>query len=122
MAKPSTGRRQNTPEPRARRFPIQAAVRYRADDGRWRQGRTENISRNGLLLHAEEPINPDTPVEVVVELPPVVPGGPAATMVCRGRVSRTLDSIGVCDIVVALAITHCHIGRVEMDAADPFDS
>jgi hypothetical protein len=108
-------RRRRAPGPRARRFPIRAAVRYRAGDGTWRQGTSENISRNGLLLHAEDAINPDTPLEVVVDLPPAVAGGPAATMVCRGRVSRTLDPIDLSDITVALALTHCRIGRVESE-------
>ena len=118
VAKPSNDRRRKALGHRARRFPIRAAVRYRADDGRWRQGTTENISRNGLLLHAEEALNPDTPVDAVVDLPPAVAGGPAATLVCRGRVSRALDRLEVSDITVALALTHCRIGRVESDTAN----
>jgi hypothetical protein len=122
VAKPSSDRRSKAAGPRPRRFPIRAAVHYRADDGAWRQGTTENISRNGLLLHAREPIDPDTPIDVVVDLPPAVAGGPAATMVCRGRVSRTVDPTDISDIVVALALTHCRIGRVEVDPPKPHDS
>ena len=39
---------------RAQRFPLHAPVRYRADDGGWLIGTTENISRTGLLLHVDE--------------------------------------------------------------------
>ena len=121
MARPSQ-RLRPAPAARARRFPIRAAVHYRADDGPWRQGTTENISRNGLLLHAGEAINPDTPLEVVVDLPPAVEGGPAAAILCRGRVARTLDSIDVSDIVVALALTQCRVSRVEADPPKPHGS
>jgi hypothetical protein len=121
MRKPSHRRRDTTSSSRARRFPIHATVRYRADDGPWRQGTSENISRSGLLLHAREPLTPDTPVEFVVDLPPAVAGEPSATMVCRGRVSRTLEPIDISDILLALAITSCRIGRLDGTAAEPYD-
>jgi hypothetical protein len=122
VAKPSSDRRPKVAGPRPRRFPIRAAVHYRADDGPWRQGMTENISRNGLLLHATEAINPDMPIDVVVDLPPAVAGGPAATIVCRGRVARIVDPIDVGEIVVALALTHCRVGRIEVEAPKPYDA
>jgi len=43
-------------------------------------------------------------------------------MVCRGRVAQIVDPIDRRDIVVALALTHCRIDRVEVDPPSPHDS
>jgi hypothetical protein len=96
------------------RFEVHAPIRYRSDDGRWQTGWTENISRSGVLLHAAEALTPNSAVEMVVELPPVIAGEPSATMVCRGRVVRTIA--GQLDgAVVAAEITHYTFGRCESD-------
>ena len=72
---------------RPRRFSLHAAVRYRADDGRWHCGITESISKSGLLMRADQPIQPETPIELEVELPPVR-GEKPARLWCRGRTVR----------------------------------
>jgi hypothetical protein len=52
----------------------------------WREGRTENISRTGLLIRAEALLNVATPIEIAFQLPI----GPAAPLVvCVGTVVRT---------------------------------
>ena len=97
-------------------------MRYRADNGPWQCGTSENISRSGLLLHATEPLTRNASVEVVVELPPAGEGQPPATLVCRGRVSRRVepvDPVDLADIVIALAITSCRIGRTDDLPGEP---
>ncbi|MCU1384612.1 MAG: hypothetical protein JWL71_3309 [Acidobacteria bacterium] len=122
MRKSPTRRPDPTANRRARRFPIHAAVRYRASHGPWREGTTENISRSGLLLRAKEPLTPDASLEVVVALPPPAPGVPSAMMLCRGRVSRTVEPTDVAGILLGLSITSCRIGRFDPSPVEPCDT
>jgi hypothetical protein len=112
MAEAAKSRRKTQSGIRARRFPIHAPVRYRTSDGLWHRGTTENISRSGLLLHADEGLTLDTPIELVVELPPVLAGVPAARVVCRGRIVRTVASRYADGAFFAASITHCRFGRL----------
>jgi len=48
---------------------------------------TESISTSGLLLRVDEPLEPNTAIEMVVELP-AVSGEEPAHVVCRGRIVR----------------------------------
>ncbi len=77
---------------RAPRFPLHLAVRYRqVGEADWCVGRTENISRSGVLVRTEKSVHVDTPVELRVELPPLVPGKKESTQIwCHGRVVRTI--------------------------------
>jgi len=73
---------------RAQRFPLHAPVRYRSNDGGWLNATTENISRTGLLLHVDSILEPNTPIEMIVELPPVQ-GDTAVKLICHGQIVRT---------------------------------
>ncbi len=90
MANTVKSKRTSSEELRARRFTLNVPARFRADDGRWHRAITENISRSGVRLRAEEAVEPDTAVEMVIELPSVRPGERPAHVVCRGRIVRTL--------------------------------
>lgn len=81
---------QATPHvPRAPRFTLPASILYRpAGDIRWREGRTENISRSGVLFRGVEAVDLQTPVEMVLELPAEVAGATAGASLCRGRIVR----------------------------------
>jgi len=73
---------------RAWRFDLDLPLHYRpVGDAHWHEGRTENISRSGILFRAAETLDVDTEVEMTFVLP-VVPTPPA--IVCRGRVVRTV--------------------------------
>ena len=48
---------------------------------------TESISRSGLLLRVDEPLELNTAIEMVVELPAVA-GEEPARVTCRGRIVR----------------------------------
>jgi hypothetical protein len=74
---------------RARRYARRTDVRYRqAGHGDWHDGRTENISRTGVLIRARHLIAPQTPIEVQLVLPPELGGYAGAPVIGRGRVVR----------------------------------
>lgn len=77
---------------RAQRFQLHLPLKYRQlGQNNWRSGTTENISRSGLLFHAEEALAPNALVEINLVLPPEIAGLSAAEVVCRGEVVRTAD-------------------------------
>jgi hypothetical protein len=71
-----------------KRYPIQTAVRFRGADGRWHSGVTESVSKSGILLRADESPEPDTPIELELELPQLRGEETAGRVICRGRVVR----------------------------------
>jgi hypothetical protein len=67
-------------------------VRYRrVGDRQWHEGKTENISRSGVLFRARECVEIDQSVELRLELPVAAPGGDCPEVSCRGRVVRTVS-------------------------------
>jgi len=92
-------------EVRAPRFPLQLAVRYRqVGAGDWCVGRTENISRSGVLVRTEEPVEVDVPIELRLEMPVIPAHHEPAEIWCRGRVVRTVASAGHPSTRYAVAI------------------
>ena len=61
-----------------------------AEDPAWHEGRTENVSRSGVLFHAEHLMEPDTSIEMVLMLPIEIAGEAAGTAMCRGRIVRAV--------------------------------
>ena len=47
---------------------------------------TENISRSGILFRPERPVEPKTPVEMILVLPGGVAGEPPSHLRCRGEI------------------------------------
>ena len=75
--------------PRARRYPIRLTMRFRSSGhGQWRDARTENISRSGVLFRTADLMPRATHIEMLMALPVEV-GGENATVICRGRIVRT---------------------------------
>ena len=75
--------------PRAPRFAIPIAILYRTPgDTAWQEGWTENISKSGVLFRADHAIAPNTPVELMLDIPTFVSTPIAGRAVCRGRVVR----------------------------------
>src|SRR5882762_11441388 len=76
---------------RAPRYPLRIQLSYRpSSDLTWREGRTENISRSGVLFRTDHLMPLQTPIEMLLALPAEVGGGEdAATVICRGRIVRT---------------------------------
>ncbi len=76
---------------RAERFPVHTSLRYRLNgDIDWREGRTENISRTGVLFKADEMLAIDTAIEMQFELAAEVEEGGGAMVICSGQIVRTL--------------------------------
>jgi two-component system, cell cycle sensor histidine kinase and response regulator CckA len=84
--------RTKTPAFRAQRFNLHLPLRYRRLGERaWRRGTTENISRSGLLFHAEEVLQPAAQLEINLVLPAEIAGLAATEVVCRGEVVRSIE-------------------------------
>ena len=77
--------------PRAQRFAIQMPLRYRrSGEVAWHEGKTENISRSGVLFQAEELLEMNTPVELSFALPVEVGGEAGAVVFCQSQIVRTV--------------------------------
>ena len=76
-------------EDRAPRLPVRLPLRYRLPgEARWRQGTTENVSRSGVLFHAEQSLQPRSELEINLVLPIEIEGIGGAEVLCRGEVVR----------------------------------
>jgi PilZ domain-containing protein len=76
---------------RAPRFAIPIPILYRTPgDLAWLEGWTENISKSGVLFRAQHEIPPDTPVEMMLEIPTFIATPVAGAAICRGRIVRTV--------------------------------
>jgi hypothetical protein len=81
---------------RAQRFPLHIGVRFRrVGDPAWCEGKSENISRSGILIRAEDFLPVQAEVEfrlaLAVEARETREGKPPEVS-CRGRVVRTVSA------------------------------
>ena len=75
--------------PRPPRYPIAAALEYRAaSEAEWRRGTTVNISRSGILFRGEENLELKTILEMRILLSADMLGGEGAIVECWGPVIR----------------------------------
>ena len=95
--------------PRAQRYVIPMSMLYRvAGDPTWHEGRTENVSRSGVLFLAEHLMKPDTSIEMVLMLPIEIAGDTAGTATCRGRIIRAVAPVSLdARPALAAAILDC---------------
>lgn len=106
---------------RAPRYRLRIPLKYRSSgDPQWREARTENISRSGVLFRTEHPMPLQTPIEMLLALPAELAGGAAAaTVICRGRIVRTEarasddDSTGDARPAVAATIGGYRLAHVQ---------
>jgi DNA-binding response OmpR family regulator len=78
---------------RAQRFRIEVPLRYRqVGENDWRTGRTENISRSGMLFRAEQIIPTNVQLEINLVLPAEIAGLSATEVTCRGEIVRIMDA------------------------------
>jgi hypothetical protein len=75
---------------RAPRFPLRIPVRYRpaGSDAAWRDGRSENISRSGVLFRADDSPDSESAIEMMLTLGSELGADVAGVVICRGRVVR----------------------------------
>ncbi len=80
---------------RAQRFQLHLPLRYRRlGEKSWHDGKTENISRSGMLFQADEALQPSAQLEINLVLPAEIAGLSATEVVCRGEVVRTVEPQG----------------------------
>jgi PAS domain S-box-containing protein len=84
------------PATRAQRFQLHLPLRYRRlGESQWHEGKTENISRSGMLFQAElqgeDALQPHSQLEINLVLPAEIAGLSATEVVCRGEVVRTVE-------------------------------
>jgi hypothetical protein len=98
---------------RAERFPIQIPVRYRKPRGPvWFEGKTENISRSGVLFRTESVLSPKTTVEMRLAPRVVIKDEAPCEILCKGVVVRTEQSnIRGAPPALAVAIQHYRLSR-----------
>jgi len=99
--------------PRARRYDIGTAIRFRARGEReWHEGLTENISTSGLLIRSGRAVDPRTAIEMRFFLPVELDGEHAAEVFCRGFVIRSSKCrIPVGTYTIAAKILHSRFLR-----------
>lgn len=95
-AEPQPAVRANqTPPSRAQRFQLHLPLRYRRlGETQWHDGKTENISRSGLLFQADDVLQPNAQLEINLVLPQEIAGLSGTEVVCRGEVVRTEERRG----------------------------
>jgi PilZ domain len=107
------------PAGRAPRYPIQISMLYRSPGNKqWRQGRTENISRSGVLFRADQQMSLEAPIEMLLALPVEATGGRNASVICRGRVVRT-EGVPDAETERAVAATITNYRLAHSPAIDP---
>jgi hypothetical protein len=110
---------ERAPVDRATRYQMQLTVFYRSrGDRRWREGRTDNISRSGVLFRTDRDVPLQTPIEMLLALPVEVGGGHSATVICRGRVVR-LESAPDTDSPAVVAATIAGYRLTRTPVIDP---
>jgi PilZ domain-containing protein len=72
----------------------------------WRQGRTENMSRSGVLFTSDDPLSPEADVEMVFVLPVSAQGDGASVVTCQGRVVRTAFEAAALPRMAATFLTY----------------
>jgi PilZ domain len=76
-------------KPRATRFPIRTAFRYRfRGESNWHEGTTINISRTGVLFRSKCEMTPRTILEMCITFPPEMTGQLQTRIICLGPVVR----------------------------------
>ena len=85
---------------RAHRFGLRVAVSYREQGNpNWRDARTVNLSRTGVLMDCEYGANVGAPLELLLKF-----GPPLANVSCAARVVRAEPSVGQGSWLVAASI------------------
>jgi PilZ domain-containing protein len=107
------------PIPRAPRYPVRIPLRYRTSGAAdWVEGRTENISRSGVLFRTDLTAPLHTAIEMLMTLPAEVGGTHDGTVICRGRIVRSEPPTPL-DPRPALAATIAGYRLAHMHDGDP---
>jgi len=82
---------ENATSERPPRFAIAMGVRFRPlDEINWREGEIEDISRSGIRFHTAQPVDLNTRIEFMFDLPVEMGGEAGAHVVCVGEITRVI--------------------------------
>lgn len=102
----STAARRHGWRPRERRLKLDIPVEFRLEGAlEWLQGRSLNVSRSGLLLRVEKPLELGENVEFVLDMPVEIAGYNGNRVQCQGTVVRAVEAEGSPAWSVALSIS-----------------
>ena len=101
--------------PRARRYDICAALRYRVRGKKeWYEGVMKNMSISGVLLSTPHSLPLEAIIEMRFSLPVLISGESAAEVLCRGSVVRTSKgNLSDGESIVAARVTRSRFLRQE---------
>ena len=99
--------------PRATRYEIVTAIRYRIrGESIWQEGILKNFSITGMLIAAKQPLEAGTSIEMKFTLPAEVNGTSAADVCSRGVVVRSENqNILGGSFYIAAKVLHSHLLR-----------
>ena len=101
---------------RAPRYSIPIAILYRTPANPiWQEGQTENISSTGVLFRTARPVESNTPVELMLEIPHFITTAVPGPAICRGRIVRAVAPSLLQDRPAFVAAV------LEFEFARPFD-
>jgi hypothetical protein len=81
-------------QPRERRLRCDSPILFRAANGsEWLHGHAENISRSGLLFHADEQFPLGTALELILDMPHEISGSGGAKVICQAKVARVVPAV-----------------------------
>jgi hypothetical protein len=86
MSTPETERRHS------KRFPMELPVRVTPQDGAEQKCATRDISAGGVFFFCDLEFVLNSPIQLVMILPPEITGGGKLWVCCHGRVVRVEDS------------------------------
>lgn len=81
---------QETVRRRSKRFPMALPVTVEPQDGAEQKCATTDISAGGVFFFCDFNIVQDSPIELVMILPPEITGGEKQWVCCHGRVARVV--------------------------------
>jgi len=92
-------------KPRSRRLKLAARLRYRGKNlTAWYEGRIENLSQSGVLIHGAEQLPQESVLEMIFEMPEEISGQKNSTVLCEGKILRSKPRYLEDDAEMAVAI------------------
>ena len=80
---------------RPQRVNLSVTAQYRAaGDERWHRGRTENISKTGVLIRGDKLFSLNSSVEITMAVPPGIVDNAAGDLFIVGHVARLVPALG----------------------------
>ena len=105
---------------RAQRFVVQLPIRYKRIGGQWWfEGKTENISRSGILFRADRVLKLRTAIQMSFTLPAWEKGKSPGEVLCEGRIVRTVAAVGTHRPYVAASIERYRFRSPARDELPP---